>query len=546
MAVKIRQSADDGIMFRSARNVFSNHMRPVTLLLAAALLLSINGVTAAQSKDNIEARATESVKGFQFRGGMINFAEGDVRCICQGGTTAGRHRQVLTTGDTLKVASGRAEILLNPGYYLRLSANTEARLLDLSPDNLKVKVSSGSVIIEIAMDSNPSPYQEIIDRIFNIVTVITPRDEYAISRAGAYRFDVVSDSGSRIRVLKGRAVVAGTILSDGKVASVVEGKPTLEHESNNLVDSFDKWSRERALSLVRSNKSLKQMDWYKEMSADRAYIEPFDDPSANSSMTRTVSARTGAVAFIDQGEVLKRGTSDWQELRTGGELSDGDRVRTGVDSRAEIHPYPDFYLFMKGKSEILFAEPEDGKISVTVLRGSVVVAVTEMYLRVKERNTLTLIAANARYEIARKGYYRVNSLDDGNSEMLIYDGAVRSDRTEINARNRLVGGGSTIAQSTLEKENRDSFDVWSGRRTARDEPSANRRARWLAGLAVAGAWFLNPSTNEYTFVPGGERYYKSPYGGEYSAKYRSSRPPGLRPTTREPTNGIRATSPNPF
>ncbi|HBB97649.1 MAG TPA: hypothetical protein DC054_19885 [Blastocatellia bacterium] len=518
-------------------------MRPVTRLLAAALLLSINAVTVAQSKDNTQARATELVKGFQFRGGIINFVEGDVRCICQGGPDA-PHRRVLTAGDTLKVAAGRAEILLNPGYYLRLSANTEARLLDLSPDNLKVKLSSGSAIIEIAMNSSPSPYQDIIDRIFNIVTVITPRDEYAVSRAGAYRFDVVSDKESRVRVLKGRAVVAGTILGDGKGASVIEGKPTLEHENSTLVDSFDTWSRERALSLVRSNKSLKQLDWYKKMSADRAYIEASDDASANPSMARTVSARTGVVAFIDQGEVLKRGTSDWQELRTGGELSNGDRVRTRVDSRAEINPYPDFYLFMRGNSEILFAEPEDGRISVTVLRGSVVVAVTETYLRVKERNTLNLIAANARYEITRKGYYRVNALEAGNSEMLIYDGLVRSDGVEISARKRLVAGGSTIAQFALEKENWDSFDVWSGSRTARSEPIP-RRGRWLVRIALAGAWFLNPSTNEYTFVPG-ERYCKSPYGGDYSAMYRINRPRVLRETTREPINSVRATSPNPF
>jgi len=519
-------------------------MRPVTSLLAVALLLSINGVIAAQSKDKTQARAPESVEGFRFRGGMINFAEGDVRCICRGGPAAARHRQVLTAGDTLKVAAGRAEILLNPGYYLRLSANTEARLLDLSPDNLKIKLASGSAIIEIAMDSNSSPYQDIIDRVFNIVTVITPRDEYAISRAGAYRFEVVSDNESRVRVLKGRVVVAGTILGDGKAASVVVGKPTLEHENKILVDSFDTWSRERARSLVQSNKSLKQMDWYKEMSANRAYIEGSEDASAKPRMARTVSARTGVVAFIDQGEVLKRGTSDWQELRSGGELSDGDRVRTGVDSRAEINPYPDFYLFMRGNSEILFAELEGGRISVTVLRGSVVVAVTETYFRVKERNTLNLIAANARYEITRKGYYRVNALDPANSEMLIYDGLVRSDGAEIGARKRLVASGSTIAPSALEKENWDSFDVWSGRRTARSEPIP-RRGRWLVSIALAGAWFLNPLTNEFTFVPG-ERSCKSPYGGDYSAMYRISRQRGQRETPREPLNGVRASSPNPF
>jgi hypothetical protein len=90
-------------------------------------------------------------------------------------------------------------------------------------------------------------------------------------------------------------------------------------------------------------------------------------------------------------------------LEAGGTLSDGDRVRTETDSRAEIRPYPYFYLFMNGRSEIRFADSEDSDVSVEIVkerRGCGAGNVSKS----SRTSSLKLIAGEARFEIGREGY----------------------------------------------------------------------------------------------------------------------------------------------
>ena len=130
-------------------------------------------------------------------------------------------------------------------------------------------------------------------------------------------------------------------------------------------------------------------------------------------------------------------------MDAGRALSGGDRLRTEIDSRAEIHPYPDFYLFMNGNSEILSAEAEEDNVSIIVIKGSVVVVVAETSLKVRERNSLKLIAGNAKFEIGRRGYYHLNLRSADIVEMLIYDGNGQLDGSEIGARKRRSLAGRT-------------------------------------------------------------------------------------------------------
>ena len=93
---------------------------------------------------------------------------------------------------------------------------------------------------------------------------------------------------------------------------------------------------------------------------------------------------------------------------------------------------------MNGNTEILFAEPEDGDISITLIKGSVVVVVAEGSPKARERNLLKVIAGTAKFDIRRKGYYHLNLSGPDTVEMLIYDGAVQSNGNEVGARKKLV------------------------------------------------------------------------------------------------------------
>ena len=86
---------------------------------------------------------------------------------------------------------------MNPGAYLRLSPNSRVRFLDLSPDNLKLKLLQGSAIIEVLVDQldrNPSG-KDVRDKFtaYQPITVLTPDAEFVTARSGIYRSDVNSE-----------------------------------------------------------------------------------------------------------------------------------------------------------------------------------------------------------------------------------------------------------------------------------------------------------------------------------------------------------------
>ena len=180
-----------------------------------------------------------------------------------------------------------------------------------------------------------------------------------------------------------------------------------------------------------------------------------------------------------------------------------------------------------GFEAIYRADPE-GNVSIEVIHGAAAVRVTQANVKRAERNTLKLIANGSAYGLTSEGYYRLNVFSENASEMLVYSGTAVTAAGEIGARKRTVIRGENRFASTLDKENVDSFDIWSEWRIALSRFANARRRSWYAGL-----WFLDPVTGEYTFVPG-ERVCKSPYGGSYSTMYILNRA-ARRPRSQRPT-----------
>src|ERR1700730_15497814 len=117
-------------------------MRLASLMPITLLALVLDPTAPCQSQQRSDRRPDKvPAKEFRVHGGLVNFAEGDVQCVCGGGPAKRlQARQVVGDGDTVQVGDeGRVEILLEPGYYLRLFNRTQARLVNLSPGNLKIK-----------------------------------------------------------------------------------------------------------------------------------------------------------------------------------------------------------------------------------------------------------------------------------------------------------------------------------------------------------------------------------------------------------------------
>jgi hypothetical protein len=187
------------------------------------------------------------------RAGGINYVSGDVTVRRQGEATsqAVTIKDELATGDVLQTGAGsRAEVLLNPGSYIRLGENTVFTLADDSLESLRVKLLKGSALVEAA-----GAYERSIT-----ITVETPQTEALIIKSGIYRFSVLPDSSvTEISVREGRALVGReqTLLRGGKRARV-DGSGGMEvaQFDRKQKDEFDLWSRERAKMLAEANRKL--------------------------------------------------------------------------------------------------------------------------------------------------------------------------------------------------------------------------------------------------------------------------------------------------
>jgi hypothetical protein len=186
------------------------------------------------------------------RAGGVNFVSGDVRVRRAGaedwaGLTA---EDELRSGDTVRTgATGRVEVLLNPGSYFRAGGSTEFTLKDADLDDLRIELRRGSAVVEATGygygDTDLS------------IALATPHGLVRIVRSGVYRVNVPAAGPTELAVSKGRAYLDRTLVKGGKVARASAGGDVevakLDKESR---DELDFWSRDRGKELAKANERL--------------------------------------------------------------------------------------------------------------------------------------------------------------------------------------------------------------------------------------------------------------------------------------------------
>ena len=149
---------------------------------------------------------------------------------------------VVTTG-----SSSNAEILLNPGSYLRLGENSEFQFEDISLDRLQLRLAKGSAIIEAT---------GVADMDLGI-KISTPAATFTIIRSGIYRINVQPEF-SELAVRKGRASFGPNrteILKGGSTVRLSNGVAELGKLPKDK-DAFEIWSKQRAQLLAKANERL--------------------------------------------------------------------------------------------------------------------------------------------------------------------------------------------------------------------------------------------------------------------------------------------------
>jgi hypothetical protein len=180
--------------------------------------------------------------------GLIHFADGSVFLDDQRvEQKAGKFDQ-MKNGSELRTQDGRAEVLLTPGTFLRIGANSAVRMVSNDLDNTRVELLSGSAVLDQGSDT-------LAD---SSVTILYNLDQVHIKKAGRYRFDSappqvkVESGGVDVIAADGKSVEAGA----GYVVGF-EGKLTarkLLNDSNaSNPDELENWNNARNHSVADGN-----------------------------------------------------------------------------------------------------------------------------------------------------------------------------------------------------------------------------------------------------------------------------------------------------
>src|SRR5581483_3318490 len=81
--------------------------------------------------------------------GTLNYVEGQVSIGNQALTSKSVGSVDLNPGQTLNTTSGKAEVLLTPGVFLRMDDNSSAQMISPNLTNTEIGLNKGRALIEV-------------------------------------------------------------------------------------------------------------------------------------------------------------------------------------------------------------------------------------------------------------------------------------------------------------------------------------------------------------------------------------------------------------
>jgi len=176
--------------------------------------------------------------------GLIHYAEGRV-------LLDGKQVEVKITAFPeikvnmeLRTEDGRAEVLLNPGVFLRMGENTAIRMVSNKLSDSQVEFLSGSAVVESSGD---------LAQKDDSVTILYKSAAVHLRKKGIYRFD---SEPAQLRVFSGEAEVESAsnvlIVRTGKMLTL-EGAVAVEKFNAKEGDDLNRWSQRRAEYISMAN-----------------------------------------------------------------------------------------------------------------------------------------------------------------------------------------------------------------------------------------------------------------------------------------------------
>ena len=220
----------------------------IVLAIAGLMLLA---VSVSAQRDAIAAAAGDKFV-ISAKAGGVNLVSGTVGVVRVDSSGYLLKGDALEIGDRVSTGKdGKAEVLLNPGSYLRLGPNSAFEFETTDLDDLRILLDSGSAIFEVFATPD------------FVVTVNTPKTKLTLIDSGIYRVDVTENGTAVVSVWKGKAQIgddASAIVKTGREGALNGGDVAITKFDRGDKDEFETWSKERAKELARVTARLPRAD----------------------------------------------------------------------------------------------------------------------------------------------------------------------------------------------------------------------------------------------------------------------------------------------
>jgi hypothetical protein len=178
--------------------------------------------------------------------GLIHYVEG--RALLDGKPVEVKITSFpeIKEGMEFRTEDGRAEVLLNPGVFLRMGENTAVRMVSNKLSDSRLEFVAGSAIIESSGD---------LAQKENSVSILYKGSGVHLRKKGIYRMD---SEPAQLRVISGEAEVETganvLIVRTGKMVSF-DGAVAVEKFNAKEGDALSRWSMRRAEGIALANLS---------------------------------------------------------------------------------------------------------------------------------------------------------------------------------------------------------------------------------------------------------------------------------------------------
>lgn len=252
----------------------------------------------------------------------------------------------------------------------------------------------------------------------------------------------------------------------------------------------------------------------------RAVLAIFLSVGACSYAQSVISAHSGVVQYTEgdvsiDNQAIHPKFAEFPELKP-------EQVIATEEGRVELLLTPGVFLRLAENSSVRMISNSLSDTRLAVVSGSALIEVAELL----PNNAITFDAAGTPIVLARKGLYRI---DSDPSRLRVYDGQVRvgADTAPVTVRkgHEVALAASPLAVSSFDAKDIDGFYRWGARRSEyvaeANVVSAHvandpRSSSYTGGVdSPTGRWSWNPWFGMFTYMPGGDGMYMSPFGYAY-------------------------------